>query len=342
MADLLDVLHEKVLLCDGGTGTSVHTYELDPEKDFHGHENCTDYLVRSRPDVVREIQAGFYAAGADIVETNTFGGSPITLGEFGLGDEAYSLNKEAAELLCEVAEDFSRNGQERWVVGDVGPGTKLASLGQVSYDAQEDAYEVQCTGLIDGGVHGILVLTSQDPLQVKTAVNGARRACTATGKDVPILVQVTMETTGTMLIGPDIAAAATVVESLGIPLLGLNCATGPQEMVPHVEWMGANWPGLLSIQPNAGLPELVGGKTSYPLTPAELADWLERFLQDPGLNLVGGCCGTDDQHIAAVDAMLRRLADRGRHRWELQVVASVTDNWHAATPFFWLPANVSV
>ena len=132
MADLLDVLHEKVLLCDGGTGTSVHTYELDPEKDFHGHENCTDYLVRSRPDVVREIQAGFYAAGADIVETNTFGGSPITLGEFGLGDEAYSLNKEAAELLCEVAEDFSRNGQERWVVGDVGPGTKLASLGQVS------------------------------------------------------------------------------------------------------------------------------------------------------------------------------------------------------------------
>jgi 5-methyltetrahydrofolate--homocysteine methyltransferase len=314
MAHLLDVLAERVLLCDGGTGTSVQAYDLDVEKDFFGHENCTEILTRSRPDVIREVQMGYYAAGADIVETNTFGGSPLTLGEFGLADEAYSLNKEAAELLREVAEEFKGDARERFVFGDVGPGTMLPSLGHVDYDTLEEAFVVQCSGLIAGGVDAILVLTSQDPLQVKAAVNGAKKARQAAATDVPILVQVTMETTGTMLMGTDIAAAATAIHALEVPLMGLNCATGPQEMAKHVRWLGRNWPGPIAVQPNAGLPELVDGRASYPLSPEELARWLERFIEDDGVNLVGGCCGTNETHIAAVDAMLRRRAVKGSHR----------------------------
>jgi 5-methyltetrahydrofolate--homocysteine methyltransferase len=310
---LLDALSERVLLCDGGTGTSVHTYNLDVE-DYWGHENCTEILVRSRPDIVRAVQRAFYAAGADIVETNTFGGSPITLGEFGLGNEAYGINKEATELLREVAEEFAGDERERWVIGDVGPGTKLASLGHIDYDTLEDGYAVQCAGLIDGGVHGILLLTFQDPLQLKAAANGAKRAREAAKSNIPIFGQVTLETTGTMLVGTDIAAAATVVRALDIPLVGMNCATGPEHMAAHVRWLGRNWPGLIAVQPNGGLPELVDGKVCYPLSPAVLASWLERFLEEHAVNLLGGCCGTGPAHIAALDAMLRRRAARGSHR----------------------------
>lgn len=314
MAHLLDLLAERVLLCDGGTGTSIHAYGLDMEKDFLGYENCTEILTRSRPDVVREVQMGYYAAGADIVETNTFGGSPLTLGEFGLADEAYSLNKEAAELLREAAEEFRGDGRDRFAIGDIGPGTMLPSLGHVDYDTLEEAYVVQCSGLIAGGVDAFLVLTSQDPLQVKAAVNGAKKAREVAAADLPIFVQVTIEAAGAMLIGTDIAAAATAVQALGVPLMGLNCATGPQEMAEHVRWLGRNWPGLIAVQPNAGLPELVDGRASYQLSPGELAQWLERFIEDDGINLVGGCCGTNAAHIAAVDAMLRRRAAKGSHR----------------------------
>lgn len=313
MAKLLDALSERILLCDGGTGTSVHTHNLTV-KDYWGHENCTEILVRSRPDVVRSVQRAFYAAGADVVETNTFGGSPITLGEFGLESEAYAINKEATELLREVADEFKADGRQRWVIGDVGPGTKLASLGHIDYDTLEDSFAVQCAGLIDGGVDGILLLTFQDPLQLKAAANGAKRAREAAGSDVPIFAQVTLETTGAMLVGTDIAAAATVVRALEVPLVGMNCATGPEHMAAHMRWLGRNWPGLIAVQPNGGLPELVDGHVCYPLSPAVLASWLERFLEEHAVNLVGGCCGTGPEHIAAVDAMLRRRAPRGSHR----------------------------
>lgn len=314
MAHLLEALADRVLLCDGGTGTSIHAYALDPHKDYWGHENCTEILTRSRPDVVREVQRGYYAAGADIVETNTFGGSPITLAEFGLADQAYAINKEATELLREVTEEFAGDGRERWVIGDVGPGTKLASLGHIDYDTLEEAYVVQCAGLIDGGVDGILLLTFQDPLQLKAAANGAKRAREAAGADVPIFAQVTLETTGTMLVGTDIAAAATMIRALDVPLIGMNCATGPEHMAGHVRWLGRNWPGLIAVQPNGGLPELIDGRVCYPLSPAVLASWLERFLEEDGINLIGGCCGTNATHIAALDAMLRRRAPKGSHR----------------------------
>ncbi len=199
------------------------------------------------------------------------------------------------------------------MLGSVGPGTRLPSLGHIAYQPLEDALAIQCAGLIAGGVDAIIIETSQDPLQIKAAVNGAKRAREDARKDTPILAQVTVETTGTLLVGADIAAAATIIHALDVPMIGLNCATGPREMAEHVKWLGENWPGLISVQPNAGLPELVAGQTRYPLGAAELAQWLERFVLEDGVNMIGGCCGTEAAHIAALDAMLRRIGcDRPR------------------------------
>jgi 5-methyltetrahydrofolate--homocysteine methyltransferase len=305
--DLRDALRDTVLLCDGGMGSRVQALPLDIERDYGGQENCTEILNLTRPDLVRDIHRGYFAAGADMVQTNSFGGSPVTLDEFGLGARAREINRIAAELAREAAEGFA-DGRHRWVLGSVGPGTKLPSLGHITYDEVEAAITEQCRGLLDGGVDAILTETNQDTLYVKAAVNGARAAIREAGRDVPIFVQVTVETTGTLLVGPDISAAATVVHALDVPLLGLNCATGPQEMAEHVRWLAQNWPGLLSVQPNAGLPELVDGRTHYPLGAAEMASWMERFVAEDGINLIGGCCGTGNAHIEALDAMLRRRA----------------------------------
>jgi 5-methyltetrahydrofolate--homocysteine methyltransferase len=302
---LLEALRHQVLLCDGGMGSRVQALPLQVDRDYWGQENCTEILNLSRPDLVRDIHRGYFAAGADMVETNSFGGSPITLAEFGLEDRAFEINRLAAELAREAAETFA-DGRHRYVVGSVGPGTKLPSLGNIAYDPLEAGLYEQCCGLLAGGVDAILIETCQDTLQIKAAVNGAKRANRAAGKTVPIFVQVTVETTGTLLVGPDIAAATTVIQALDVPLLGLNCATGPQEMAEHVRYLAANWPGLISIQPNAGLPELVDGKTRYPLGAAEMASWVERFVAEDGVNLVGGCCGTNVEHIEALDQMLRR------------------------------------
>jgi 5-methyltetrahydrofolate--homocysteine methyltransferase len=310
---LLDVLRDRVLLCDGGMGARVQAMNLDVERDFWGKENCTDVLTLSRPDIVREIHRSYFEAGADMVLTNTFGGSPVTLGEFDLAERAFEINKVAAELAREAAEGFA-DGRHRWVIGDIGPGTKLPSLGNIGYDALEAALVEQCRGLVAGGADALLTETNQDTLYIKAAVNAAKIARAEAGRDVPILVQVTVETTGTLLVGPDIAAAAAVVHALDVPLMGLNCATGPQEMAEHVRWLAQNWPGLLSCQPNAGLPELVDGRTHYPLGAEELASWMERFVMEDGLNLIGGCCGTSTPHIRALDAMLRRLAGGGAAR----------------------------
>ena len=302
---LLDALRDQVLLCDGGMGSRVQALTLDIERDYWNQENCTEVLNLSRPDLVRDIHRGYFAAGADMVETNTFGGSPLTLAEFGLEARTHEINQVAAELAREAAESFA-DGRHRWVVGSIGPGTKLPTLGNIAYDPLEAALLAQSRGLIAGGVDAILIETCQDTLQIKAAVNGAKLARAEAGTDTPIFVQVTVETTGTLLVGPDIAAAATVVHALDVPLIGLNCATGPQEMAEHVRWLAANWPGLLSVQPNAGLPELVDGRTHYPLDAEQMAVWMERFIAEDGLNLIGGCCGTDVPHIQALDHMLRR------------------------------------
>jgi 5-methyltetrahydrofolate--homocysteine methyltransferase len=312
MSNLLDQLRDRVLLCDGGMGSRVQSLDLDVERDYWGKENCTDVLVLSRPDIVRDIHRGYFEAGADMVETNTFGASPITLGEFDLAERAFEINRRAGEIAREAAEGFT-DGRQRFVVGSIGPGTRLPSLGHVAYRPLEEALTVQASGLIAGGVDAILIETCQDTLQIKAAVNAAKVARTQAGTDTPIFVQVTIETTGTLLVGPDVAAAAAVIDALDVPLMGLNCATGPVEMAEHVKWLSENWRGLLSVQPNAGLPELVDGRTRYPLLADELAAWLERFVVEDGVNLVGGCCGTNIEHIRAVDAMLRRIGG-GRMR----------------------------
>ncbi|RKK01428.1 methionine synthase [Pseudoroseomonas wenyumeiae] len=302
---LLDALRDRVLLCDGGMGSRVQALTLEIEKDFWGKENCTEVLNLSRPELVREIHRGYYEAGSDMVLTNSFGGSPITLEEFELGSRAFEINKLSVELAREAAETFA-DGRDRWVIGDIGPGTKLPSLGHIDYDTLEAALTEQCRGLIAGGADALLTETNQDTLFIKAAVNAAKIARAEAGSDIPIFVQVTVETTGTLLVGSDIAAAATAIHALDVPLIGLNCATGPQEMAEHVRWLAANWPGLLSCQPNAGLPELVDGKTHYPLGAAEMASWMERFISEDGINLIGGCCGTSTPHIQALDAMLRK------------------------------------
>jgi len=307
---LLQALRDRVLLCDGGMGSRVQALTLDVEADYWNRENCTEVLNLSRPDMVREIHRGYFAAGADMVETNSFGGSPITLAEFDLQDRTFEINRVAGELAREAAETFA-DGRHRYVLGSIGPGTKLPSLGNIAYDPLEQALYEQSLGLIAGGVDAILIETCQDTLQIKAAVNGVKRARAEAGTDTPIFVQVTVETTGTLLVGPDIAAAATVIKALDVPLMGLNCATGPQEMAEHVRYLAANWPGLISIQPNAGLPELVDGQTHYPLGAAEMASWVERFVVEDGVNLIGGCCGTSTPHIEALDAMLRH---RGEYR----------------------------
>ncbi len=324
---LLDALRDRVLLCDGGTGSRVQIMPLEIERDYWGQENCTEVLNLSRPDIVRTLHRGYFEAGSDMVETNSFGGSPITLAEFGLGERAREINRLAAELAREAADEFA-DGRDRWVLGAIGPGTKLPTLGNIDYDTLEAGLAEQCRGLVDGGVDAFLIETCQDTLQIKAAVNGAKIARAEAGRDTPIFVQVTVETTGTLLVGPDIATAATVVHALDVPLIGLNCATGPQEMAEHVRWLSANWPGLISVQPNAGLPELVDGHTRYPLGAAEMASWVERFIEEDGLNLIGGCCGTDVPHIQALDAMLRR---RGGFR-----PAPVTRK------HFWVPSVASL
>ncbi|MGI9506331.1 MAG: methionine synthase, partial [Geminicoccaceae bacterium] len=287
--------------------TQIQSRDLSIEEDFLGQENCSEILNVSRPDLVREIHQGYLDAGADAVETNSFGGSPITLGEFDLAERAFEINRLSASLAREAVERVSGDGRERFVIGAIGPGTRLPSLGHVAYGDLEEAFALQTAGLLEGGADVVLCETCQDPLQVKAAINGAKKAISQAGGRLPLMAQVTVETTGTMLVGTDIAAATAIIGALDVDVLGLNCATGPQEMAEHLRYLSETWPGLISVLPNAGLPELVDGQTHYPLGPDELAGWLERFITEDGVNVIGGCCGTGIEHIQALDRMLKKL-----------------------------------
>ena len=311
--NFLDFLSSHILLLDGAMGTQIQGADLKVEEDYWGQENCSEILNLSRPDFIRNVHRKYFAAGSDAVETNTFGGSTITLGEFGLQDKTLEINKRACELAHEAAAEFAGDGRKRFVIGAIGPGTKLPSLGHIDYDALEKSFSEQAEGLIEGEAHAILVETAQDPLQVKAAVNGAKLAMQKYKKTLPIMVQVTVETTGTLLVGSDIAAAAAIIEALGVDVMGLNCATGPQEMADHVRWLSQNWPRRISVLPNAGLPEMHQGHVHFPLSPNEMAKWMERFLKEDGINIIGGCCGTNENHIAALNAMLERQ-DKSKKR----------------------------
>jgi len=304
MSKFLEFIDEQILLLDGAMGTQIQGADLKVEEDYWGQENCSEILNLSRPDFIRNVHRKYFAAGADAVETNTFGGSVITLEEFELGAKTVEINRIACELAHEAMEEFAHDGRKRFVVGAIGPGTKLPSLGHISYDDLEASFLPQVEGLLLGRADAILVETSQDPLQVKAAVNAARIMMKKMNVALPIMVQVTVETTGTMLVGTDIAAATTIMEAMKVDILGMNCATGPQEMAEHVRYISQNWPGKISILPNAGLPEMHQGHVHFPLSPNDMAKWLERFLKEDGINIMGGCCGTNEEHIAAINKML--------------------------------------
>ncbi|HEV3451278.1 MAG TPA: methionine synthase [Acidimicrobiia bacterium] len=301
MADLLATVRDRVVIFDGAFGTWVQSQGLTAD-DFGGPEleGCNEHLVASRPDVIRRMHDEFLAVGVDAVETATFGAFPVVLAEYGIPDQTHALNLAAARLAREVASDHSTPDRPRFVIGSVGPGTKLPSLGHIGFAALRDAYVPQLEGLLEGGVDAILVETVQDLLQGKAALLAARQAMERLGVSVPLMVQVTIETTGRMLIGSEIGAALTTFEALRPDVIGLNCATGPAEMVEHVRYLGQHARPFISCLPNAGLPSVVEGRTHYDLTPEALAEAHDRFTAEFGVNIVGGCCGTTPDHLRAV------------------------------------------
>ncbi|HJU02219.1 MAG TPA: methionine synthase [Actinomycetes bacterium] len=297
--DFMGALRERVLVFDGAMGTMLQNAGLSLD-DYQGKEGCSEILCVTRPDVVRSIHAAYFEAGADAVETNSFGSSAIVLAEYDIADQVVPLNKLAAELAREVADDFQADGRPRWVAGSIGPGTKLPTLGHTTYDVLEATYADQAFGLLEGGADLLLIETCQDLLQVKAAVAGAFAGMRRANRKVPLITQVTVETTGQMLLGSDIAAALTAIEPLGVDVIGMNCATGPAEMGEHLRYLAQHARVPLSCLPNAGLPELRDGKPWYPLTPEELAEAHSRFASEFGLSIVGGCCGTTPEHIRQV------------------------------------------
>jgi 5-methyltetrahydrofolate--homocysteine methyltransferase len=297
--DLRRVLAERVVVADGAMGTMLQSYDLSLD-EFEGHEGCNEILNLTRPDVVREIHAAYFDVGVDCVETNTFGANFANLGEYGIADRIYELSEAGARLAREAAEAASTPDHPRFVLGSVGPGTKLPTLGHTTFTTLRDAYAETARGLVDGGADAILVETTQDLLQTKASVIGARKALDAAGSTIPVIVSVTVETTGTMLLGSEIGAALTALEPLGIDLIGLNCATGPKEMSEHLRYLSRHSTIPLTCMPNAGLPQLTADGAFYPLTPSELADAHETFVDSYGLSLVGGCCGTTPEHLRQV------------------------------------------
>ncbi len=298
MKSLRDTLKERVLIVDGAMGTMLQ--EQNPTlEDFQGHEGCNEILNVSSPEMVKKVHRAYLEVGVDGIETNTFGANFGNLAEYGIEDRIFELAYAGAKLAREVADEFSST-QPRWVFGSIGPGTKLPTLGHTTYATLRDAYQECARGLIEGGSDALLVETSQDLLQTKAAINGCRAAIDDSGKDLLLIAQVTVETTGTMLLGSEIGAALTALEPLGIDVIGLNCATGPAEMSEHLRQLSQSSSVMLSCMPNAGLPILESGGARYPLTPKELAKSLLTFVDDYGLNIIGGCCGTTPEHLAEV------------------------------------------
>ena len=303
----LTALHERVLVFDGAFGTWMQGHDLGPD-DFGGEalEGCNEMLVLTRPDLVTQMHESFFAVGVDAVETATFGAFPLVLKEYGIADQTLEINRRAAELAREVASACSTPGRPRFVIGSMGPGTRLPSLGQIPYEELRAGYELQVDGLITGGTDVLLIETVYDLLQAKAAINGARAAMRNAGVLLPMMVQVTVETTGRMLVGSEIGAALTALEAMQPDVIGMNCATGPAEMTEHLRYLAQHARTFLSALPNAGLPSIVDGHTHYDLTPDALAEAHERFVSEFGLNIVGGCCGTTPEHLRVV---VDRLGD---------------------------------
>ncbi len=297
-----------LIIFDGGTGTSFQNLNLTAE-DFGGKEleGCNENLVLSSPKVVEKVHNSFLAAGCHVIETNTFGASSIVLDEYDIADKAYEINKNAALIAKKAAAKYASVERPRFVAGSIGPTTKLPTLGHIDFDELKQSYKEQIYGLIDGGVDLLLIETCQDVLQIKSALLASREVLDSKNIDIPIMVSITMETTGTMLVGSDIASALTILEPFNIDILGLNCATGPEQMKEHIKYLSENSPFAISCIPNAGLPENIGGVAHYRLKPIELKMQLMNFIYDFNVQLIGGCCGTTPEHIKYLSSIIDEI-----------------------------------
>ncbi|MET7672737.1 methionine synthase [Micromonospora luteifusca] len=319
---LMDVLADRILIADGAMGTMLQAADLTLD-DFDGLEGCNEILNVTRPDVVRGVHDAYLAAGADCVETNTFGANLANLAEYDIPQRIRELSEAGARIAREAADAASTPQRPRFVLGSIGPGTKLPTLGHADYATLRDAYQENAAGLIVGGSDALIIETCQDLLQVKAAVVGSKRAMAELGQSVPIICHVAVETTGTMLVGSEIGAALAAIEPLGVDLIGLNCSTGPAEMSEHLRYLSQHSRIPLSVMPNAGLPVLTADGAYFPLTPVELAEALERFITEYGVGLVGGCCGTTPEHIRVLSERLHGVTAPAREPRHEAGVSSV-------------------
>jgi len=335
----LELLREKVIVFDGATGTHLQGQDLSAE-DFGGeHLNgCNEYLSLSKPAAVERVHSDYLEAGCDVIETNTFGSTPIVLEEYGLADRAYEITRAAAGIARRMADAYSTPDRPRFVAGSMGPTTKLPSLGHIGFDQMAHAYQVQAAGLLDGGADLLCLETSQDMLQAKAALYGILQLFEERGKHLPLIVSVTVETTGTMLLGTEVSAALVTLEPYPIDVLGINCATGPREMSDHLRVLSSSSPLPIFVMPNAGIPENIGGRAHYHLTPEEFTHSMEHFVRDLGVSVVGGCCGTTPEHIRMLAQAVGGLAPRRR---EVDFVPSASSLYQAA-PFHLDPPPVLV
>ncbi|MFE9370701.1 methionine synthase [Streptomyces sp. NPDC006711] len=309
---LRDALATRVVVADGAMGTMLQAQDPTLE-DFQDLEGCNEVLNVTRPDIVRSVHEAYFAAGVDCVETNTFGANHTAMSEYDIPERVFELSQAGARIAREVADEFTASsGQQRWVLGSIGPGTKLPTLGHIDYRTLRDGFQANAEGLIAGGADALIVETTQDLLQTKSAILGARRAMEAAGADLPLVVSLAFETTGTMLLGSEIGAALTALEPLGVDMIGLNCSTGPAEMSEHLRYLTRHSRIPLLCMPNAGLPVLTKDGAHFPLGPEGLADAQENFVRDYALSLVGGCCGTTPEHLRQVVERVRGLSPAAR------------------------------
>src|SRR5215207_4202512 len=313
MTDFLNTLKERIVVFDGAMGTSLQTQNLTLE-DYGGaqFEGCPEYLLVSKPAAVEQVHAGFLDVGCDVIETDSFGGTPVVLAEYQIAHMAYELNFKAAELAKRVASDFATKERPRWVAGSIGPGTKLPTLGHATFDELRQAYGVQVRGLVDGGADLLIVETCQDLLQTKSALAAIFDYFAEIKRRIPVIAQVTIEVFGTMLNGTEIGAALTALEPFPIDVIGMNCGTGPKQMADSFRYLCENSPLPVSVLPNAGLPEVKDGKQHYDETPESFASQVEHFTKDFGANIVGGCCGTSPEHLKLVIERVGGLSPKQR------------------------------
>lgn len=325
LISFIDLIKEKIVIFDGAMGTNIQALNLTP--DDYGGENyfgCNEFLVITRPAVIEKIHADFLSVGCDVIETNTFGANAIVLREYNLSDKAYELNYKAAMIAKRAVNDYFSESHPRFVAGSIGPTNKLPSLGHIAFKDLRNAYLTQAKGLIEGGVDLLIIETCQDLLQIKAALSGIFDAMSHLMKKLPVVVSVTIESNATMLLGTDIAAVLTTLQPFPITALGINCATGPDEMSEHIRYLSSNSEFPILCMPNAGIPENINGKIVYKLSPQDFSKTLKHFVEDFGVNLVGGCCGTTSDHIKELVSSLKNSSPKVR---EWKFIPSVSSSF---------------